>query len=139
MKGYFISTTDGFNPTAFVSEIEYFIDDPNAYYPTSGIWEKTKIENHENHLILKPTPGYHLRINKIKNPYFEKLCEMKTCTCDGWMETKTYSPYRVCRRKGDRMYLLLAMDLDQKPVNVKRSTLENLLSNCKFIKRDHNV
>jgi hypothetical protein len=144
MRGFFISTTDNnrqqkfdndpnANPKAFVYPLTYTVADSEIFYQTNGSWSPTTMELKDDHLLIKKTPGYHLKIEIPKNPdgennqYFTKFCQRTDCSCDGWMEGKYYSPYKVTRFKNDRMFLLLAMDLSTKPVSVKNNTLERLL------------
>lgn len=137
MKGYFISfNADIENPLAFVYELEYDIDTANGPYATSGTWSPSVLENHEDFVILKCAPGHHLRIVKPKNnPYFKRFCKSVECSCNGWMEGKTYSPYKVSRFKHDRMFMLLAEDSSTAPVDVQDLTLHRVLAGCKVIRK----
>lgn len=126
MKGYFVSISKDAK-TAFVYHLDYDINPSEMSYQTSGTWSPTKLELSEEHVVLKSTPGYHLRIQKLQNTYFEKFCQSTDVNCDGWMQGKTKSPYKVTRFKGDRMFLVLAMDLSTKAINVTADHLKRAL------------
>lgn len=125
MRGYFVSLTKD-HSKVFVYELEYDVDTSRVEHQTSGPWEPTVLENHEDHVVLKPTPGYHLRIQKLDNPYFLKYCQTTQCSRNGWMQ-ENESPYTVTRFKNDRMFLVLAEDLSCSPIDVSPSHLEQAL------------
>ena len=142
MQGYFISVTkkdqyddsDSEQPLAYVYPLKYCIDPDDQYVSgRGGIWMPSQFETRNDCVILKRYPGYHLMFSKLFNVYFEKFCQSKEVSCDGWMETNTYSPYKITRFKNDKMFLLLAMDLQTKPVNVSKETLEKVLQGYRII------
>ena len=136
MRGYFISLTPftgNGKQTAFLYELEYSIHEVRN---TSGLWSQTKLETQDDFLILKPSPGHYLRIRKLPNGYFDRFCQNTECSCDGWMEGKSYSPYKVTIfSKHDRMFLLLAMDLETDPVDVRETTLNKILGEYRIVRK----
>jgi hypothetical protein len=132
MRGYFVSIDNKSN-CAFVYALDYFIDSTSVEHSVSGLWRPSMLEDKGSYVVLKSYPGYHLHINKLQNKYFEKFCQHTKVSCNGWMEIKTYSPYRVTRFKNDNMYLLLAMNLRMEPMDVYSEILEKSLRNFKII------
>jgi hypothetical protein len=127
MLGYFISISRDYRKV-FIYKLEYSIDPSENFYQTSGLWEPTVLEIKDDYIILKPTPGYHLKLQKLQNPYFLTYCQYDNYSCNGWMQTRSESPYIVTRFKNDRMFLLLAMDLEMKPIEVKLEHIQHALN-----------
>lgn len=137
MRGFFVSINaqrENFKqPVAYVYQVECSLDDPSQFV-TGGTWSPTVMEKHDDYLLIKPTPGYHIRAKALTdNPYFDKFCQSTTCLRNGWKETEWYYPYKVTRRKHDNMFLLLAEGIPTKPVDVTQETLNNVLRGCKII------
>lgn len=126
MIGYFVSI-DRVHKKVYLYEIEYGIDPDHGPYETSGLWEPTTLEVFPDYVLLKCHPGYFLRIEKIANKYFEKFCQSSKVSCNGWMQTDSESPYKVTRFTNDSMFLVLAMDLATRPIDVKSSFLNRAL------------
>lgn len=126
MIGFFVSV-DKTGQNVFVYKLKYHVHGNPSMYNSSGMFEPTTFEIREDHLVMKKTPGYHLWIEKLDNSYFERFIQSKDPECNGWMQTRTESPYIVTRFKHDRMFLLLAMDLETKPINVKKEFLTSAL------------
>lgn len=141
MRGYFISTTivrkyqntdsNISQRVAHVHPLTYCVD-PEDEYVSGGMWKPSCLEDRRDRVILKTYPGYHLTFNKLSNANFEQFCQNKEVSCNGWMETETYSPYKV-KGFNKNMFLLLAMNLETNPMDVSEETLQSVLQKYKII------
>lgn len=121
-SGYFVSIAKD-SPAVFVHSIKYGILPRDEGYPLSGVWKPSTFRVTDNHVILERTPGYHLQIDKIDNVYFEKFVQAIQVHCNSWGVPKNGYPYKVTRFKHDRMFLLLSMNNECEPLDVRDEDL----------------
>jgi hypothetical protein len=119
MKGFFVSISLD-RKRVFIYSLKYSVSDENA--TTEGIWKPTILVDKDHCYELIPTPGYPLSIDKFNNEYFKKFCQTGGVSCNGWLQ-RGLSTYKVTRYKNDRMFLLLAMNMETYPVDITESCL----------------
>ncbi len=141
MQGFFICISDNrrkdpspdYKPKAFVYRVTCSLND-SSQFVSGGEWFPTQMEKHEDHLLIKPSAGYHVKVDALKdNPYFEKFSLSTEISCNGWTEGDKYFPYKVTRYRNDKMFLLLAEGLPTKPVHVRKETLLRVLGDYQII------